>query len=184
MSDTGPEKLKSEWDGIAFDSATLLGAVGDKLRKVRNAAGDVQAAKLRAEDDIRAAQARFREDVADAKAPVGEATGALTGSQQEIVDDLISKGLVGRAIGFRSGSSLPEVHPSHGPEDQREAVYDLHGVEGTITGFEVGTLRGNPLESPDTVVLHVDTTLSVNTPADRVAVDAAATDYVTSERPE
>lgn len=137
------------WSGMELDAATFMGAVASEALAIEFAAGDVEAANERLIDEVTAAQRVVTQKKKD-----------LAERQRSLGEHLREISLEGRPIDFESGQALGAADFSGLDErpllDRKTIGEDLTGSGGVITGFEVGTFLGTPLESPESVVFLVE----------------------------
>lgn len=182
MSNGELDKPVHPYAKIRFDRATLESKLALRTAAVQDAAGD-----------LRGAEGRMREAIIEAQQDVDSNKDALSGRKQEALEGLEELGLIGRAIDFTAGRALAVVDFSdpEKPSVVREAEDEgLNGSGGTMTGVELGSLLGNPIDPPESVVLFVDMDDAKGDlrysgqPNHRYAVVADRAEFTTGEVPD
>lgn len=148
MSNGEVDKPAHPYASIRFDRATLTSKLALRVAAVQDASGD-----------LRGAEARMREAIMEAQKDVDAKQGNLSSRKKEALVGLEELGLISRAIEFTGGKALGAVDLS---DPQNPYVVadaegeDLAGSAGTITGVELGTFLGEPIQPPESLVLLVE----------------------------
>lgn len=175
MSNGELSKPKNPWGEMNFSPYTLWGLVASEMGAVENAQGDVKGATERLVDAIQIAEK-----------VVNAAAERLADRQKGVAGRLAELGLTGRVIDFTRGTSLGirENPDEDGGSPVESTENDLVGVSGSITGFEVGAVFGEPIGTPNLIVLHADVEGGADSPSRRYAVNASGGEYVIGKAPQ
>jgi hypothetical protein len=165
---------KNPWGEMKFSPYTLWGLVASEMGAVENAQGDVKGATERLVEAVQAAEK-----------VVNAAAERLADQQKGVAGRLAELGLTGRAIDFTRGTSLGirENPDEDGGNPVESTENDLVGVSGSITGFEVGAVFGEPIGEPNLIVLHADVEGSKDSTLRRYAFNASGGEYIIGKVP-